>query len=241
MKLTVLGKYGPFPKENGGTSSYLLEASGSFVLLDAGESSFSRLVGILPPEKIDAFVITHFHHDHVCDLGVYSYYFERLALSGKLAEKPLLFCPDDESAISSFYLSSPYFQAVEVRDGLTYSHKGKSFTFYKTAHPVSSYGVKISDGEKTFSFMGDTNVCENLPSLAGGADFLLADGCFRFSDWSDKKPHLSVRHCVDLSRKYGATTLITHINPSYDEDVLRSDIAGENGVFIAEEFKTYDI
>ena len=34
MKLTVLGKYGPFPKSNGATSSYLLQVGGKNILID---------------------------------------------------------------------------------------------------------------------------------------------------------------------------------------------------------------
>ena len=241
MKLTVIGKYGPFPRSGGGTSSYLLETRGAKVLLDAGESSFTRVSALIPPEKIDVFIITHFHHDHVCDLGVFSYYFERLSACGKLKKKPLLFCPADEGNIAAPFIGSEFFETVTVKDAFSSKAFGNEFSFYEMKHPALCYGVKINDGEKIFSYTGDTNLCDNIPPLAEKSDLIVADGCFLSDDWSEKKPHLSVRHCVDISRKYGVKTLVSHINPSYDEEKIRSEIPFGANCEIAEEGKSYEI
>ena len=60
MKLTVLGKYGPFPRPNGGTSSYLLQVDGKNILIDCGAGAFSRLTNIIKPEEIDVIFLSHF-------------------------------------------------------------------------------------------------------------------------------------------------------------------------------------
>lgn len=44
MKLTVLGKYGPYGKAgNGSTSGYLVENCGDYIVLDMGSGTLSKL------------------------------------------------------------------------------------------------------------------------------------------------------------------------------------------------------
>ena len=43
MKLTVLGKYGPYPPVGGATSGYLLQSKNQNVLLDLGAGTLARL------------------------------------------------------------------------------------------------------------------------------------------------------------------------------------------------------
>lgn len=42
MKLTVLGKYGPYPKAGGATSGYLLKTNDKIVVLDMGSETLSK-------------------------------------------------------------------------------------------------------------------------------------------------------------------------------------------------------
>ena len=76
MELTVLGKYGPFPKEGGATSSYLLKVDGKVILIDCGAGSVSRLLKHARIEDIDVIIVSHFHFDHSSDLGVLIYWIE---------------------------------------------------------------------------------------------------------------------------------------------------------------------
>lgn len=78
MNVTVLGKYGPYPKAGGAASGYLLSAGGNRILLDCGSGVFSRLISLCPPEELSAVLLTHLHADHSSDLGVMNYYLQRL-------------------------------------------------------------------------------------------------------------------------------------------------------------------
>lgn len=70
MKLTVLGCLGAYPYEGQGTSSYLLQADGFNLLLDAGSSTLVELEKELDPLDLDAVILSHYHRDHIADLGV---------------------------------------------------------------------------------------------------------------------------------------------------------------------------
>jgi ribonuclease Z len=44
--------------------------NGQFLLLDAGNNSYSAMIGLdFPIEELDAVFITHYHNDHYADLG----------------------------------------------------------------------------------------------------------------------------------------------------------------------------
>ena len=242
MKLTVLGKYGPFPKGNGGTSSYLLNCEDKTVLLDAGESSFSRLVNIMPPEKLDAIVLTHSHFDHICDAGVFNYYFERLSRSAEKFEKPLLFYFDDGKPSLFPVKNSPYFNLVEIYDGFKYKLGKNELTFNKVAHPVICHAVTVKENGRTFVYTGDTNLFDGLSDIIAPSDAFLADGGFLSADWTDKKPHMSVRQVSELSKKCGNKAIISHLNPFYTErEIFEEAKSGGGDFIIAQEGETYTI
>ena len=241
MQITVLGKYGPFPKEGGATSSYLLKVDGKNILLDCGAGAFSRLCEYIKPEELDVIILSHFHLDHTSDIGVLTYYYQVLSANG-FDKKPLVFCPEDGGPLCETVINSPYFDVNLVRGGEISMLDDIDFEFFAMRHPVESVGVKISCNGKTFAYTGDTNVCDSLEDLFFGSDLVLADGGFLMKDWAELKPHLSVEYIVELTKKCGNKSIISHINPKYTEEELQNAIkdAGDK-CLIAQEGKTYEI
>ena len=71
MKLTTLGCWGAYPYQDGGTTSYLLTGKDGFqLLIDAGSRALNELEKEISPLELDAVIISHYHPDHVADLGV---------------------------------------------------------------------------------------------------------------------------------------------------------------------------
>ena len=73
MKLTVLGKYGPYPKAGGATTSYLLECGVKKLLIDAGSGSLSRVQEYCALDELDGIILTHLHSDHCSDMFILRY------------------------------------------------------------------------------------------------------------------------------------------------------------------------
>lgn len=69
MKVTVIGCYGGFPAANEATSGYLFQSGDYSLLVDCGSAVLSKLFGYVPAEKLDAVVLSHYHHDHIADIG----------------------------------------------------------------------------------------------------------------------------------------------------------------------------
>lgn len=241
MQLTVLGKYGPFPKAGGATSSYLLSVKNKNILLDFGAGAFSRLSSIISPKEVDIIFISHFHSDHSSDLGILTYYYQTL-FAGGYGKKPTVIIPEKSGDESNIVVNCPYFEVKRVAEGSQLSIGGLSLSFYEMNHPVPCVGVRINDGEKTFSYTGDTNLSPSVEHLFKGADLVLCDGCFLSCDWTESKPHLSIEHIIDFTNKYGNKSIISHINPKYEENELQKVIQKAEGkCILAEEGECYRI
>ena len=68
LRITVLGKSPSWQDAGGACSGYLIEESGTCVLLDCGNGVFSKLRRYRDYVAVDAVVISHLHADHFLDL-----------------------------------------------------------------------------------------------------------------------------------------------------------------------------
>ena len=236
MKLTVLGKYGPYPnKVNGKTSGYLLQSNNSNVILDLGCGTLNNLVKFIDVKDVNFIILSHLHFDHVSDMGVLSY---ALSFAGK-KDKVNVYLPFDNSPIYSLLKSISCFNLINVEENKEYVDSGLRFEFYKMQHPVTSFGVKIK-GDNVFAYTGDTTFNCNLKNLVNGADLVLADGAFLQKDFNTSKPHMSVLEACGLTNYFDGKVIVTHINPNYkDSDVLKEILSVTNRAEVAIEEKTY--
>ena len=240
MNITICGKYGPYPKAGGATSSYLLSSDDALVAFEFGAGALSRLCEFSSIEKLDALVLSHFHFDHCSDAGVLGYALLRLYSLGRVNKPLKVYCPKDNSPLATAIKSMKAFECVELADGDEICVKDLKFRFYSVNHPVPCLGFRVTDGKKTFAYGGDSNVCDALNDGVKDADLALLDGGLLLRDWNEKKPHLSVKHCSELSAKHGVKTIITHLNPEYTQDEITGEIIlGGGDCVIAREKHTY--
>ena len=101
--LQVLGTNGLYPTENSPTSGYLVNCNGLRYLVDIGCGIFNKVKEIMPPEDLDGIIVTHYHFDHVSDIGVLSYYLQTKN------KRVTVYGPDDGSPYQKLISDSPYF------------------------------------------------------------------------------------------------------------------------------------
>ncbi|MBO7214504.1 MAG: MBL fold metallo-hydrolase [Clostridia bacterium] len=238
MKLTILGKYGPFPPVNGATSGYLLQSDNANAVIDCGSGTLNRLKGKIKVEDIDFIVLSHLHFDHISDMGVLSY---ALAFSKK-KEKVNVYLPAFECKALETLKSMAEFNLIFIEENKVYYEKDLEFSFYKMTHPVLSYGVKISSGEKTFAYTGDTTVNCNIRNLVSNANVVLCDGAFLQEDYLETKPHMSVIQAVEVEKLFGGKVIVTHVGEGYKDSQVESEIKSVSQTAeLAIEGKTYSI
>lgn len=223
MKLTILGMNGPFPAPGGATSGYLVTDADTAVALDLGSGCLAQLTARTAPEELTALLLTHWHYDHCSDVLPLLYRLEsRLATGGA----PLhVYAPADEAAVvRNAVMASPAVVLHDVAPGETLALGRLTITAYAGRHPVPALMYRVTDGQRTLCYTGDTNTVDGLTEFAQDADLLLADGLFTSALWAEGKPHLSAALAAQLAQDAGAKKLvITHLNPNIDPQTLLTE------------------
>lgn len=248
MKLTALGVWGGYPYKDAGTTAYLLTSNSGFnLMIDAGSRAVTELEHEVSPLCIDAVIVSHYHQDHIADLGVLRQYRQLWPKTD----------PDWDSAILKIYghnEDTHEFQNLTldgVSEGIAYDVKGVQkigpfdITFTKTVHPIICYAMRITERKtgQTLVFTGDTGWFNGLVDFSKDADMLLADVYF-FSDKSNMPNHLSSLEAGRIAREAKVKQLVlTHLPQFGDLEQLRQEAADEaQGVptDLATPHKTWD-
>ncbi|HWQ05925.1 MAG TPA: MBL fold metallo-hydrolase [Feifaniaceae bacterium] len=226
MYLTVLGRYGPYPRSGGACSGYLLEDGETRVLIDCGAGVFARLIEFVSPEELSAVVLSHLHYDHCSDLFVMRYALDN-QLPGADGEKRRmpLYAPEEPFEVISALTKNALFERHTVKGEDELQIGSLTFRFTPMAHPVPTNGMRItgSNGHSLF-FTGDTKPFSGMSEAARGATALLADTCF-VND-SQQGPHLNAKEACAMAREAGVQTLYcTHLWGKEDtEEALKKEI-----------------
>lgn len=230
MKLTVLGYYGGYPTKGVGTSAYLIESEGFHLLLDAGSGSLLALEKYVDPIKLDAVLISHYHHDHIADLGVLQ--FTRLLKKDEHGNKPHLlpiYCHDEDK--DSF--AKMTFE--NVSQGIAYTKEPEltigpfKTEHMKTIHPVPCYAFRITEEKtgKALVFTADSGYKKDFIAFSTKADLLLADSNF-FRGMENHSVHMTAKECGRIAARAGVQNLmLTHLPQKGDLNQLVAEAREE--------------
>jgi ribonuclease BN (tRNA processing enzyme) len=245
MKLTVLGKYGPYAKANGACSSYLLQVKGKNILIDCGNGALSRLQKYIALDQIDGIFLSHLHFDHVSDLFILRYALEGLRARGTKLQLPiLLYMPDSPQPVADLIKKTDVFNPVTITEDTAAEFEGIKVAFCEMTHPVKSFAMRFTACGKTFVYSGDTNMNGNIIPFANNADLLLMEAGLLSKDKKDNTaPHVSVKEAGEIGRKAGVSRLLaTHMYPLYsEEEVLAELLEQYANAKIVQENTIYDI
>ncbi|GGH87432.1 ribonuclease BN (tRNA processing enzyme) [Pullulanibacillus pueri] len=217
MKWTVVGFWGGHPEVGEATSAYLLEEDGFKVLVDCGSGVLAQLPKYTSIASLDAVVLSHYHHDHIADVGPLQF--------AKHIEK-YIGTPKGSLPIYAHQMEPDKFRSLTFDDathGVPYN-MGESidigpftFTFMQTAHPVPCAAMRITSGKQTICFTADTSFIPELVPFAKDVDLLVAE-CSLYKD-IDGEPmgHMNTLDVGRLASEARAKELLlTHL-PHYGE------------------------
>lgn len=216
MKLTTLGCWGAYPYQGGGTTSYLVTSEDGFrLLMDCGSRAVTELEKEISPLDLDAVIISHYHPDHVADLGVLRHYFQ---LYPKHLWNPKIL-PIYGHAEDSYEFSKLTLEGVSQGKAYHVDDVEKigpfDITFIKTVHPVPCYAFRIVERStgQTLVFTGDTGYFSELSAFAKDADLFLAD-VYLYAGNENHPAHLTTKEAGEIAKKAGVKRLVlTHVPP----------------------------
>lgn len=228
MKLTILGKYGPYPQDsNSACSGYLVEHENVKILVDCGSGVLGRLQSLIDLRELSAVYLTHLHFDHTSDMLPLRYLLDDLNV--KLDVYTHLTGSDYEKIL----LGHNRFTLHHIDGNSKINIGNLNLTFYKMDHPVINHGVLIS-GDVNLGITGDTRYCANVLELASKSDYLLAD-CSKPVGFNG--PHMTAFHASEIAQNSQAIILATHVTPGKPTD----DLFDGKKIIPVEELKTYDL
>ncbi len=217
MKLIVLGCSGSLPGPDSPASGYLLEAEGFRLVLDLGSGVMGTLQQHVAPPEVDAIVLSHLHPDHCVDLAAF-----HVALRYGPAKAPAripVIAPSGtrgriEAIIDPLARKHGLHELFEFSTPRSGELGPFVVSFAEVNHPVPAYAIRVTDGERTFVYSGDTGESDALTSLAHGADVLLCDATFGPDEPYVPNLHLTGRQAGEHAARAGVDRLIvTHVPP----------------------------
>lgn len=222
VRLTTLGCLGAYPYQGEGTTSYLLTSQDGFrLLIDCGSGAVNALAKEVDPLDLDAVIISHYHPDHVADLGVLRHY-RQLYPKHLWTPKVLPIYAHDKDTYEFSRLS-----LSGVSEGHVYDiEKGEAIgpfdiSFIQTVHPVVCYAMRIVEREtgQVLVFTGDTGYFDALVPFSQGADLLLAD-VYLYEGSENHIAHLTSKEAGRIATEAGVKRLVlTHLPPVPPEGI----------------------
>ncbi len=156
MKVTVIGYWGGYPGRGEATSGYLVESDNYKLLVDCGSGVIAQLQHYINLEELDAVILSHYHNDHVCDIGALQY--ARLIkgyLGYQIPPLPIYGHAENKAEFTKLTYE-------KVTTGTAYNPTKKltvgpfTISFIKTKHPVVCYAMKIQTSLATIVYTADT-------------------------------------------------------------------------------------
>lgn len=242
MKLTVLGCQGPYPGANGACSGYIVESRSNRLLLDCGNGVLSNLQTIYDLKDIKHIILSHFHSDHIGDIGVLKYAVMIQRMKGIIKEPINLYIPPyPEEEIEKIEFKDS-FNIHVVEEGKNYTIEDFEVCFFKTKHPILCYGVNIFSGGKKITYSADSAYDYALVKAAMGSHLFLCEAGILEKDYNESTAHLTPKQARIIAEEAHVKRLIlTHFWEGYDIDCYLEEAGEGNGIIIelAEKYKSF--
>ncbi|WKA51357.1 MBL fold metallo-hydrolase [Planococcus liqunii] len=224
MRITTIGIWGGYPNKNEATSSFLLEHEGFRCLVDCGSGVLAAVQNYTELRHLDAAVISHYHPDHVADIGV----LQHAAMVGmqlKEWETPFpIYGHDRDPAMfeSLSYKGVTEGRPIDVSRDMQIGPWHVSFC--ETIHPVYCLALKFTADGKSVVFTADTEWTDELVLFSKDAELLVSEANLYEKYVGIIKGHMSGSQAGQLAAQAGAKALwLTHL-PQYGdiEEILQA-------------------
>lgn len=223
MELTILGYKGGYPSNGVGTSAYLLESDGYHLLIDVGSGSLLALEEHLNPLSLDAVLLSHYHYDHVTDVGSLQQT-RKLKKSAAFPKGPpvLPIYAHSQDSIFSLLTKENVTKAIAYETKSSFSIGPFELTHMKTRHPVICYAFRIVERKtgKVLVYTADSGYMKELIDFSQGADLLLADTSF-YKGQENNPVHMTSIEVARIAKNANVLrTILTHLpEETHDNDL----------------------
>jgi ribonuclease BN (tRNA processing enzyme) len=241
MKLAIIGSGDAFGSGGRLNTCFWLETAHGTIAVDFGASALPALKARgLDPNALDGIVLSHLHGDHFGGLPFLLLDYQFLARR----DRPFLIAGPPgameriNAALEAFFPKSTgsrwkyAWRVQEIPVGVETDVLGHRVLTAEVIHQsgAPSTALRLSDGEKTFAYSGDTEWTDALLPIARGADLFICE-CYAYAGKLTGHLTWEVLH-AKLSALATKSTMLTHMNPTM---LTRLDELRGAGVLLAED------
>ena len=234
LRVTMCGTSSPLPAPGRAQACVAVETPEHLYVVDAGSGSAAaaNLSG-LPMGKLRGILVTHFHSDHISDIGDFN-------LSSWVAGRPepmQIIGPEGVGRVVEGFniayeldrgyrvahhgaeLLNPELGVLESRtvgEGVIVEEDGLRITAFEVSHPPlePAFGYRLDYGDRSVVISGDSLVTEKIIEISDGADVVLHDAMAL----------QLVRGAEGMTRSTGNTRLATVLHDIQDYHASTADL-----------------
>jgi ribonuclease Z len=195
LKITLCGTSSPLPAPGRAQACIAVETPDHLYIVDAGSGSAAtaNLAGI-PTEKLRGILLTHFHSDHISDIGDFN-------LNSWVAGRPeplQIIGPEGVDRIVeglniTYELDRGYrvahhgeellnpelgiLQSRTIDEGVIVDQDGLRITAFEVSHPPiePAFGYRLDFANRSVVISGDSLVTDKIITMSAGVDVVLHD------------------------------------------------------------------
>lgn len=195
LKVTMCGTSSPIPAPGRAQACVAIETPDHLYVVDAGSgSATTAMLSRLPMEKLRGILVTHFHSDHISDIGDFN-------LNSWVAGRPdplQIIGPEGVDRVVegfniAFELDRGYRVAHHgtdllkpelgvlgsrtIEEGVILEEDGLTITAFEVSHPPiePAFGYRLDYGGRSVVVSGDSLVTDTIVEISDGADLVLHD------------------------------------------------------------------
>ena len=195
LKITLCGTSSPLPAPGRAQACIAVETRDHLYIVDAGSGSAATAqLGGIPLNKMRGILLTHYHSDHISDIGDFN-------LNSWIAGRPAplqIIGPEGVDRIVeglniTYELDRGYrvahhgaellnpelgvMQSRTIGEGVIVDEDGLRITAFEVSHPPidPAFGYRLDYGGRSVVISGDSLVTDKIVNIADGADVVLHD------------------------------------------------------------------
>lgn len=193
-------------------------------MIDCGSGIVSQLQKYIELKDLDAVVLSHYHHDHIADIGPLQYgMLIQTILKNREGTLPIYGHAEDEEGFARL-TNEPYTKGHSYDPGTVLTVGTFAITFLKTNHPVTCYAMRITDGDKTVVYTADSSFKPEFIDFSRDADLLVCECNFYAGMDGASAGHMNSTDASTLASDANVNQLLlTHLPHFGNHQELVSD------------------
>lgn len=226
MKITItpLGTVSPYSKENMNCPGFLIKYQNYKILLDCG-NGIARLLHFPNDLNNLHIFLTHFHSDHIGDIGALQYASFCHHNLGNISEKIQIYMPDHDfrfnrAAILSNEESFADYHSIQEKQSYQIGDFMISFKD-NHSHTIESYMIKLQSQNFKLVYTSDVGATNlnGIINFTKDADLLICESSFLEVHNSNSKTHMTASRASEIAKlAHVKKLLLTHFWPEENKN-----------------------